>query len=92
MKTVNQKPTLLSKLYCVMFGHNYLVSKKITHHVKEYACSNCNHELTTNGNGSLIELSPKYREINEILLSIHKKKITRLSREVISPTVYRMTS
>ncbi len=92
MKTNNHKTNSFSKIYCGLFGHNYIVSKKITYHVKEYSCSNCKHELTTNGSGNLVELSPKFREINDILSRIHKKKITRLSRNVISPTVYRMSS
>ncbi len=92
MKTTNQKPYSFSKLYCNLFGHNYMVSKKITYHVKEYTCTNCKHELTTSGDGNLVELCPKFREINDILSRVHKKKTERLSRTVISPTLYRMTS
>lgn len=92
MKTTNQKQNSFSKLYCGLFGHNYKVSKKITYHVNEYKCSNCKHELTTNGNGGLVELCPKFREINDILSRIHKKKTTRLSRNIVSTNVYKMSS
>jgi len=92
MKTTHQKPNPFSKLYCGLFGHNYKVSKTITNHVKEYTCVNCKHELTINGNGNFVELSPKYREINALLSQVHHKKMTRSERNVISERVYKMTS
>jgi len=92
MKTTNPKTKPFSKFYCSIFGHNYTVSKTITYHVKEYTCVNCKHELTNNGKGNFIELSPKYREINAILSRVHNKKITRSERNVVSERVYKMTS
>lgn len=62
------------RLMCNLFGHNYEVSKNVTSHVKEYKCSNCKKELTTNSKGNLTDLTPKYREINSILSRIHTKR------------------
>ncbi|WP_290701103.1 hypothetical protein [Lacinutrix sp.] len=78
-------------LYCTVFGHDFEVSKKVTYHVKEYKCSHCRNQLTTNGNGQLIKLTPKYKEINSILSRIHSKRQAKLRREELQ-TAYKMTS
>lgn len=67
------------KLYCDVFGHNFEVSKKVTSHVKEYTCKRCKKQLTTNSNGRLTVLTPKYREINSVLEKIYNKRLIRLS-------------
>ena len=67
MEKLTNQPNFLPKMYCTVFGHNYKVTKKVTYHVKEYTCCHCKKELTTNSNGNLIELTPKFREINAIL-------------------------
>ena len=69
----------IPKLYCNLFGHDYEVTRKVTYHVKEYTCRHCKRELTTNSNGNLIELTPKFREINSILEKIYMRKALRLS-------------
>lgn len=84
MKKTKSKTALIPSLYCNMFGHNYEVTKKVTYHVKEYTCKHCKKELTTNGNGNLIELTPKFREINSILENIHNRRIMRLSQKAFS--------
>lgn len=91
MKKSTNKSPLIPKLLCNMFGHQFEVSKKVTYHVKEYTCRSCKKELTTNSNGNLTELTPKYKEINSILERIHTKRKLRLSQEVSTPS-YRMTS
>ena len=78
MKTTTQKSAFIPKMYCNIFGHNFEVSKKVTYHVKEYACSHCKKELTTNSNGRLTELTPKFREINSILERMYASRIMRL--------------
>lgn len=78
-------------LYCNLFGHKFEVSKNVTYHVKEYKCCNCNKELTTNGNGNLIELTPKFKEINSILGRIHAKRQNRMRREELL-TAYKLSS
>ena len=79
MKTTTQKTALIPKLYCNLFGHNYEVTRKVTFHVKEYSCKHCKKELTTNSNGSLIELTPKFKEINSVLERIYTRRRMRLS-------------
>lgn len=78
MRKTTNKPTFIPKMYCALFGHDFRVTKKVTYHVKEYACKHCKKELTTNSNGALIELTPKFREINAILSRIHHSKTKRL--------------
>mgnify|MGYP006902056465 CR=1 FL=1 len=77
----NPKKTALPfKLYCDIFGHNYQTSRVITSHVKEYTCRCCKHQLTTDGNGKLTELTPKYQEINSILADLYAKRKERHQR------------
>ncbi len=66
-----------SKIYCSLFGHNYVLSKKVTHHIKEYSCTHCGEEATTNSRGRLEIMTPKLKEINDALASVHAKKIAR---------------
>ena len=84
MKRTTSKTALIPTLYCNVFGHNYQVTKKVTYHVKEYACKNCKKELTTNGNGYLTELTPKFREINSILANIHNRRMIRLRQKTFN--------
>ena len=70
-----------SKLYCAIFGHNYKVTRQVTHHVKEYKCSCCKKELTTNSNGHLTELTPKFKEINATLAKIYSNKLSRMNAQ-----------
>ncbi|MDC0009032.1 hypothetical protein OAE03_00580 [Winogradskyella sp.] len=78
-------PTIL---YCDFFGHKYEISKKVTNHVKEYTCTCCKKQLTTNSNGKLIELTPKYQEINEALSRIYNNRMMRLKQKTLSSSVY----
>jgi hypothetical protein len=76
------------KIYCDLFGHNYEVSKKITSHVKEYTCKCCKKELTTNSNGNLIELTPKYKEINNLLEDFYNRRMMRLKNKSLVSSIY----
>jgi len=67
----------VKSIYCSFFGHQYEVSKKVTYHVKEYKCTHCHTQMTTNGKGGLTPLTPKYQEINSVLERIHKKRISK---------------
>lgn len=80
MKTNTSNPTL-SKLYCNVFGHHYEVSRSVTKFVKEYTCTCCNKQLTTNGNGKLTELTPKFAEINSLLERIQNKRMMYLNQQ-----------
>ena len=76
------------KLYCSLFGHQYEVSKKVTLHVKEYTCKCCKRQLTTNSNGNLIELTPKFKEINVILEDIYTRRRHRLKKKEHTSSIY----
>ena len=87
MQNPTNKPALIPKMYCTIFGHNYRVSKNVTYHVKEYTCSHCKKQLTTSSNGSLIELTPKFKEINNILERIHNNRSLRLKRKTLTSSI-----
>lgn len=87
MKKTTSKPTFIPKMYCSLFGHDYRISKKVTSHVKEYTCNHCKKELTTNSNGQLIELTTKFREINNILERIHISRTQRSKEKIISSSI-----
>lgn len=71
----------MKNIHCKMFGHDYQVSRRVTNHVKEFTCKNCKKELTTNSSGKLIELTPKFREINDVLERIHNRRLMRLTKQ-----------
>ncbi|WP_299223233.1 hypothetical protein [uncultured Psychroserpens sp.] len=77
-----------SKFYCDLFGHNYEITKKVTSHVKEYTCKCCKRQLTTNSNGKLTELTPKFQEINTILEKIYTRRMMRLKKKTLSSSIY----
>ena len=81
MKERITKPALIPNLFCSFFGHNFEVSRKVTKHVKEYECSCCKKQLTTDSNGYLRELTPKYQEINSILERIYTRRKMRLQEK-----------
>lgn len=76
------------RLYCSLFGHQYEVSKKVTLHVKEYTCKCCKRQLTTNSNGNLTELTPKFQEINTILEDIYLRRKMRLQQKSFTSSIY----
>lgn len=87
MKKTSNAPAPM-KLYCSLFGHNYEVSKKVTSHVKEYTCKCCKKQLTTNSNGDLTELTPKFREINSILEEMYLRRSLRSQEKMYSSSIY----
>ncbi|MCX7546379.1 hypothetical protein OS188_00270 [Xanthomarina sp. F1114] len=83
--TTNRTPL---KFYCDIFGHRYKVSKKVTSHVSEYTCSCCKKQVTTNSNGQLTELTPKYKEINNLLEDIYTRRMVRRKSKTLASTIY----
>ncbi len=75
------------KLYCDFFGHNYKMTKKVTNHVKEYTCKCCKKQLTTNSNGKLTELTPKFQEINSALERLYNNRTMRLKQKSLSSSI-----
>ncbi|MEM9142034.1 MAG: hypothetical protein AAGA86_03535 [Bacteroidota bacterium] len=64
----------MKKLFCSLFGHHYVVSKKVTQHIKEYKCIHCGKEVTTDVSGNLSALTPQLQDINKTLESIYQKR------------------
>ena len=69
----------LGRLFCTLFGHNYRISKKITNHIKEYRCEHCGEEITNTANGLFEKLTPKFRETNDYLAQIHRRRTRKAS-------------
>jgi len=88
MKKPTTKASSPLRIYCDIFGHKYETTKKVTSHVKEYTCKCCKRQLTTNGNGRLTELTPKYQEINAILEEIYTRRMMRLKSKMVSSSIY----
>lgn len=80
MKKSN-KPNLTEKFYCSVFGHNYFLSKQVTFHVKEFTCKSCQKQVTTNVNGDLVDLTPKFKEINLVLENVYNRRKMRLKEK-----------
>lgn len=91
MKPTNQKIAFIPKLYCNIFGHDFHVSRKVTLHVKEYQCKHCKKQATTNGNGKLTELTPKFMEINSILEQMYSRRALRLASNSYTDNTLRVT-
>lgn len=87
MEKTTRKSTFIPTMYCNIFGHDYEVSKNVTYHVKEYTCKHCKKQLTTNSNGNLIELTPKFKEINAILERIHAAREQRSKKKMITSSI-----
>ena len=71
----------MKNIHCLVFGHDFKVTRNVTYHVKEYTCKTCRKQVTTNGNGNLIELTPKFKEINDVLERMHHKRITNTPKK-----------
>ncbi|MBS9461165.1 hypothetical protein LV716_06980 [Flagellimonas sp. HMM57] len=67
----------LSAFFCSLFGHHYVVSRKVTGHIKEYKCLHCQKQVTTDVSGKLSALTPQMQEINSTLEDMYRKRHNR---------------
>ncbi|WP_298793034.1 hypothetical protein [uncultured Allomuricauda sp.] len=67
----------LSSIFCNLFGHHYVVSKKVTKHIKEYKCLHCQKQVTTDVSGKLSALTPQMQDINSTLEDMYRKRQSR---------------
>lgn len=74
MKKINSSLFAFAKIYCTFFGHNFKVSKSVTNHINEYKCAHCAMEMTDTANGFLEKLTPRFKETNDYLAQIHKRR------------------
>jgi len=81
MKTMSyNSPTKsfsFSGIVCSTLAHDYLVTRKVTNHIKEYRCSHCGKEVTNNFSGNLEILTSKNKRINSSLALFFEKKMKR---------------
>lgn len=74
MKQVFPLFSSIAKVYCRFSGHSLQISKNVTNHIHEYKCSKCGAEMTDTANGFLAMLTPKFKETNDYLAQIHRRK------------------
>jgi hypothetical protein len=78
----------MKNIHCKVFGHDYLVTRRVTYYIKEYTCKHCKKQLTTNSNGKLISLTPKFKEINDVLERIHHRRNMLLNKKQAAKKSY----
>lgn len=71
----------LRALLCSIFGHQYRVSREITGHIKEFACTHCERQLTTDAEGKISELTYEKQRINETLMAMHRRRRMRVDSQ-----------
>ena len=64
----------IGTLVCNVLGHKYVVTRRVTYHLKEFQCAYCNKKVTSNEEGQLVELSQERKEINNILYRVHRNR------------------
>ncbi len=79
MKKRNPNLFSFAKVFCSIFGHKLRVSKNVTDHIHEYECAKCGMEMTDTANGFLARLTPKFKETNDYLAKIHRRRRKRKS-------------
>ncbi|NJB37147.1 hypothetical protein [Croceivirga sp. JEA036] len=79
--TITPDGNKLTGIFCQFFGHHFVVSKKVTQHIKEYRCIHCQKQVTTDERGKLTILTEKMREINKTLEEMYQKRNRRASKK-----------
>lgn len=80
--TTTQQSSKFSSFFCNLFGHHYVVSRKVTQHIKEYKCVHCQKQVTTDVSGKLSALTPQMQEINSTLEDMYRKRKSRVVHQV----------
>ncbi|MDX1463771.1 MAG: hypothetical protein R3359_11990, partial [Marinirhabdus sp.] len=78
MEKSTTPPFSLLSIVCATFGHDYVVTRKITDHISEYSCCHCGKEVTDNMKGTLEILTLKIKETNNVLASFYEKKTQKI--------------
>tara|TARA_R100000935_G_scaffold13736_4_gene27477 strand:+ start:43354 stop:43596 length:243 start_codon:yes stop_codon:yes gene_type:complete len=78
MEKHSTSPFSLLSIICATFGHDYVVSRKVTDHINEYTCSHCGKEVADNMQGSVEILTLKIRNANNALASFYAKKTQKI--------------
>lgn len=64
----------MKSVHCTLYGHDFVLTKHVTKHVKEYSCKNCKKEVTTSSNGHLTSLNEHRKETNKTLHRMYRVK------------------
>jgi transcription elongation factor Elf1 len=72
--TQNREKNLSRKILCSFFGHKIITTRNVTNHFKEFKCSVCGLELTTDLKGHKTFLTPELKDINETLIRLYQKR------------------
>lgn len=67
----------MKNIYCFLNGHDIVVTKHVTYHIKEYTCKHCKVKFTTSQSGGITLLTSERKSINAILENIHLRKLKR---------------
>jgi hypothetical protein len=59
---------------CKLFGHKFILIKKVNSFFKEYECNRCKLQVTNDPEGQKIKLTSNLKEINETLFYLHLKR------------------
>ena len=73
MNTLRQKIFGRDK-FCSLFGHQYVITKKVNEHFKEYECSVCHLKVTNDPKGHKIIMTSRLKDINETLFYLNLKR------------------
>ena len=79
MNSAPKKQFTLSSVVCITFGHDYIVTRKVTNHINEYKCSHCGREMTDNDSGYLEPLTQQLKNANTSLAVFFQKKSRRIT-------------
>ncbi len=83
MKSSPKTNRSLSGLLCVAFGHDYIVTRKVTNHINEYKCSHCGREVAENDTGHLEVLTQNLKHTHSILATFFQKKNQKISTTLL---------
>ena len=76
-RTITPDGNKITGIFCNFFGHHFVVSKKITEHIKEYKCVHCGKQVATDEQGKLSPLTQKQKEINKTLEDMYQRRNRR---------------
>ncbi|HOZ73932.1 MAG TPA: hypothetical protein PLS51_06295 [Flavobacterium sp.] len=71
---ITYKQNALGKMWCSMFGHQFVKTRNVTGHFKEYQCPVCRLEQTNDAKGERIFMTPELKDINETLMHLYQKR------------------
>ena len=78
----NQKAFMFG-IICTTFGHDYIITRKVSDHINEYQCSHCGREVTDNMHGTLEELTSRIKRVNTTVATFLAKRSSRLATQNI---------